>query len=368
MKILSYKYMDAPDKGWRISKVDFKNLNLIVGISGSGKTRLLNTISNISSVVRGKINKTGGWHVKFQIDNVIYDWEISIKQASEIGVYVDYEKLSINKDGDTKEIAVRSEGILTFDGKQLPKLSNDESVISLFKDEDAIKPLYNGFDLFIRREFSIQSLQEAAQNHLISFEKKKTFKSDDDLKALIKIDSLNDRLDVLCNSFPNIFKLICDYFIAVFPFIKRVEIKRMESPFGTVPIFCIKEHNVDKWIPLGELSSGMQKVIFMITDICSLPEGSIYFIDEYENSLGLNAINFLPDFLTESKDRIQFFITSHHPYLINNIPVSNWYVCYRKGEEISIKYGNELTERYGTSKQKAYINLINDTIYAEGIE
>ena len=170
------------------------------------------------------------------------------------------------------------------------------------------------------------------------------------------------------NSFEDIYSEICENFISTFPFVKRVDIKKLESPFGLVPIFCLKEQNVNDWIPISEMSSGMQKVLFMLTDICSLPNGSIYFIDEYENSLGMNAINFLPEFLAEHQEKIQFFITSHHPYLINNIPVDNWYLCYRQGQNISIKYGRELVERYGKSKQKAFINLINDNIYTEGVE
>ncbi len=40
----------------------------------------------------------------------------------------------------------------------------------------------------------------------------------------------------------------------------------------------------------------MQKVLLILTDVFILPEGGVYIIDEYENSLGLNAIDFLARF------------------------------------------------------------------------
>jgi energy-coupling factor transporter ATP-binding protein EcfA2 len=359
--------MDLPNSGWRTSKVVFSNLNLIVGISGSGKTRLLNTISNIRLLTRGKLQKTGCWEVSFEVGPLVYDWNVNIIPTKD-GPLIDKEILSVVENGEKRNLVIRDRENFIFESKTLPKISKDETSISLLKDEDSIKPLYDSFDLFLRREYSIDSLKEAAQKHLFNFDKKRQVEAGKDLRGLLNFEGLNDRLDATMMSFPEIFKDICNYFMEVFPFVKRTEIKKQESPFGLVPIFCIKEKNVDKWIPLSELSSGMQKVLFMITDICSLPNDSIYFIDEYENSLGLNAIDFLPDLLFETKNKIQFFITSHHPYLINNIPVTNWYVCHRTGQYIDIKYGKDLEERFGKSKQKAFINLINDPIYSKGIE
>ena len=62
------------------------------------------------------------------------------------------------------------------------------------------------------------------------------------------------------------------------------------------------------------------------------------------------------------------FVTSHHPYIINNIPVRNWYVFHRKGNEVTVKHGDELISKYGKSKQEAFIQLLNDCFYIRGIE
>ncbi len=114
---------------------------------------------------------------------------------------------------------------------------------------------------------------------------------------------------------------------------------------------------------LHDLSSGMQKVLLIITDIITLPNNSIYIIDEYENSLGINAINFLPDFIISNGKDSQFITTSHHPYLINNIPVTDWQIFSRCGSTVTVKGGNELIGKYNKSKQDAFIQLMNDPAY-----
>lgn len=55
-------------------------------------------------------------------------------------------------------------------------------------------------------------------------------------------------------------------------------------------------------------------------------------------------------------------------YIINKIPVNDWYIFHRRGSEVSIKHGEELIQRFGQSKQKAFIKLINDPFYTEGVE
>jgi len=101
---------------------------------------------------------------------------------------------------------------------------------------------------------------------------------------------------------------------------------------GKTPVFCIKEKSINKWVECNQLSSGMQKVLLILTD------------------------TFL------------FIITSHHPYIINKIPVENWFIFHRQGSEVSIRYGDWPKERFGKSKQQAFIQLINDPFYNKGIE
>jgi len=177
---------------------------------------------------------------------------------------------------------------------------------------------------------------------------------------------------LLKEGFPQLYKLAVDTFKQVFTSITECDVRILKNtPIGikaegVVPVFAIKEKKVEKKIPLHELSSGMQKVLLIIADIITLPKGSIYLMDEYENSLGINAIDFLPQFLVDHGKDIQFFITTHHPYLINSMPMKTWRVFHRDGSKVFIKSGVEFEQKYGKSKQKAFIQLINDPFYAGG--
>ena len=109
-------------------------------------------------------------------------------------------------------------------------------------------------------------------------------------------------------------------------------------------------------------------MLLIITDIVIAPADVLYMIDEYENSLGVNAIDFLPSFLAECGGARQFIITTHHPLLINAIPVTDWFIFHRRGLNIRVTHGHEVESRYGRSKQQRFIQLINDPLYTEGVE
>ena len=169
------------------------------------------------------------------------------------------------------------------------------------------------------------------------------------------------------------YEVIADQFRRVFPFVEDLQVRMADEALNVplaemVPMIFIKEKGIQKPIQLNEIASGMQKVLLIIADVVTSPDDIIYMIDEYENSLGVNAIDFLPPFVAECGGNRQFIVTTHHPLLINAIPISDWFVFHRKGTQILVTHGNELVERYGKSKQQRFIQLINDPIYKNGVE
>lgn len=383
MQIVEYEYRDLNDAGWNFERLEFGNLNLLVGDSGMGKTRLLNTIFNLgASVASDRRIGSGHWRLLLREGDYDYIWTLETQYHSEKRQQVLFERLQRNAANEESNIIQRSLEQFTFMDKELPKLPPDSLSLTLLREEEVIQPLYRGFASIVRRNFFGPVLGEMCGYQVISpdlaerihresrsaplADMVSTFKSED-LK-------LNVVLDVLSKAYKDIFEEICSIFIDVFPFIEDAQIKelrsvRPSSPWvGYSPVFCIKEKGVDDWITLADLSSGMQKVLLIVTDILILPDGSIYFIDEYENSLGVSAIDFFPTFLYEHHSRMQVFITSHHPYIINKIPVENWFVLHRKGSTVRVKYGNELVNRLGKSKQQAFIKLLNDPFYIDGEE
>ncbi|RLC21316.1 MAG: hypothetical protein DRI57_02625 [Deltaproteobacteria bacterium] len=374
MKIISYEYKQSGETEWKFSKVELRNMNLLVGDSGTGKTVFLNTIFNLASIAfTSEPLLYGHWRITFEQDKSVYHWEIEAEQFSNGKTLLMMEHLSQETENGNIPIIERKGDLFKFSGKEIPKLSRENTSIFLLREEEQIKPLHRGFGNISRRNFSENALNENIRQESISanFSDEQTY-----LLKLRDLDAgVNLKLYFLSREKPEIFQILCDYYTEVFPFIEKVEIKDlkelkpyMEATGMFTPVFCIKEKYVDHWIPADQLSSGMKKVLLVLTDVCIFPEEGIYLMDEYENSLGINAINFFPSFLADIETDKQFIITSHHPYIINKIPVENWFIFHRKGSEIKIRYGRENVERFARSKQQRFIQLINDPFYNEGVE
>ncbi len=257
----------------------------------------------------------------------------------------------------------------TYDGRELPKLPKDSTGLFLLKEEKQVSSAHKAFGLIMRRNFFGDELTIATSMAVMPEELRN---KNDGWKAkweeMAPNIPLNIRLYILNESYKSIFNSIVAEFKSVFPNIENVQFSdgsktynRIDS--GKMPLLLFKEKNIDTPYHLHEMSSGMQKVFLIITDVLSMRKNSLYLIDEYENSLGINAINFLPSFLAEHGKNTQFVITSHHPYLINNIPISDWSLFFRTGSNVQVKNGEELNKKYGASKQEAFIQLINDPEY-----
>ena len=368
MNIISFEYKSNE---WWFHKVCFNKTNLIVGDSGTGKTRLLNTLFNLGVITaRGEMGGDGEWIVEVEINKDKYKWNISkIREVNDVII----EKEQIIKNNEI--ILNREMENIYINDEKLPKLRRSEISVSILRDDDRFKPLYDGFSTMIRRRFFSDDLETNSATIALNPRFVKKFGENKSLHELYKLDlALNPRLYLLSVYFKEIYNKIRSYFLETFEFIEDVTIRDSSElfdftlPGGNAPVFCIKEHSIDKLIPLNDLSSGMQKVLLILTDILSLPEESICLIDEYENSLGIGAIDFLPNILFSENINKQLFITSHHPYIINKFPIEDWCITRRKGKEVFFSFGNELVSRYTASKQDKYMQLINDPIYSEGVE
>lgn len=368
MFLLEYEYKDLLPPGWNFEKLTLKKINLIVGQSAVGKSRILNTLTNFCRFVNdSKPLAKGEWNIKFKSADKIYRYHVKLSRTEIIS-----EELLLTENSKETEIITRDKNKFIFSNSNLPKLDYTKLSINLLKNEDAIHPVYEDFNKIYRRNFFDKDLNDQSKNIQFNEEIENDLKNNPNA---INYIPLSVRLFYLSKNDKDKYELICDYYKRVFPFINEIKFldlrelaKNFPIPINdAVPIMSFTEKE-NKNITFNELSTGMQKVLLILTDIVAIPQNSVYIIDEYENSLGENAIDFLPELLLERNINAQFLITSHHPYLINAIPVENWQVLNRKGQNVSVINGESLKEKYGKSKQKSFTQLINDKIYEEGVQ
>jgi hypothetical protein len=332
--------------GWELAPMEFGDVNLLVGVSGVGKTKILEVIRSLKEIVFGidwekQFLNGAEWDITFYTapdckyrwsgkSNIINKNKYLIDELGE-RTYSSRENLprleveEIHLNGDC--IAHRKDGIIEFESKVMPKLSPSESLINIFQAEDKIIPIINGLRLVVISQ---------TQNPEIWMDSSILNKINDlSLSDIEKINyTLVDRLGLLWIKDRDMFDRIKSNFIEIFPQVEDLGILAQLPRFGsssTRPIFLLqlRELGVDRWISQWDLSMGMLKTLAHIVEIYLLDEGSILLIDEFENSLGVNCIDVVSELLNDRKD-IQFIITSHHPYIINKIPNAEFHGSYLK--------------------------------------
>lgn len=382
MRILELSYQNKSLK-WRLEKVAFSKLTLLVGISGVGKTQILKAINSLRSIATGTTLNGIEWNVKFETnDKSIFEWSGAFEQKERI--LNQYPGLSNSADIDKKDkpailyehltkdekvLVDRSSKKLFLNGEETPKLSPHKSSLDLFSYEDDISPASNAF---LRILYSNPNVFQSDAIRLYDvgpfdsiIKKYNTFEKlqDSDIDTIIKLAVVN-------KSYIDVFNKIKERFIEIFPFVADIKIEPLDDEdmpifFRETPRLQIREKGLNNWIRQEQISSGMIRTLMHIAEMFLWPEGTVILIDEFENSLGVNCIDILTEDLTTSNRRLQFIITSHHPYIINNISSNFWKVVRRKGGRVYIEDASALN--LGTSSHESFIKLMNSDYYTEGI-
>ena len=381
MRISTFEYTDHAVE-WVLEHIEFNALTLLVGASGVGKTRILKALLNLKKIANGSSLNGLQWKVKFSINNNSYEWIGKFENKGLLGESmfsgdkktdkdkpsIEIEKLYINEDS----IIDRNEDGIFFNGVKTVKLSQKESVISLLKEEDQIKDIHSEFlkilfDDGSKNEHEVLSIifnEEKDSNHSKYSDLDSIRNSDEILKRKLYLTFLN---------IPEKFEDIKNSFIDVFPYVENLKIEPLENSrkniskiFEEIPFIQIKEHGIKNWIDERKLSSGMYRTLMHIAELYLCADGTIILIDEFENSLGINCIDEITRSIVTEKRDLQFIITSHHPYIINNINLNNWKIITRKAGVIKNHNASQLN--IGKSKHEAFTQLINLDEYSDGIE
>ena len=359
--------------GWEFDEITFSsNLTLLVGVSGVGKTQILQAIANLQDIVNGKSINGFEWSIKFTTNsNKEFLWQGAFSVVEDniqdfafrnlVGAKswgnsnIIYERLE--ETAPNSLIIDRNSDAIIFNGENTPKLSSVESVIHILREEEIISEVVKAFEKIALKDYTSQNRNFYSTEQSVE-ELKKNYTSLENIKN--SNENIKIKLFLIYELKLGEFEEIKNRFIEIFPQIEDIKIKELEMPEtffnrGTIAYISIKEKGVLKWIDEREMSSGMLRTIVHFSELLLSSDGSVILIDEFENSLGVNCIDTLTDDLIHENSQIQFIATSHHPYIINNIPYQYWKVVSRKGGKISVRQASDY--QLGRSKQDAFIQL-----------
>ena len=394
MKIQKFSFSHYREN-WHIDEVSFDDFNLLVGPSGVGKTRILVALETIFGVALGREKLDDfEWIIDFSHLDKSYIWSLwsSIPPENEDIFEIESKQFEVIEERliqlENTEVFHVNPLFSKLNNVKLPKIKKTESAMSLFPEEDFIVPLIQGFESILSSkplnqsikpenkesfENNIQDLNSITFNNNIKvaaklctrdveelFKRKIAFFSPN-IRAFIlfefKKDDTNDnRLGFFRDGFNNIM----ENYLNIFPEIKDIKITRETiSNDESLIFFEIQDADSGDWIPQDRMSSGMFRTLIYIIEIMTAPEGSVILIDEFENSLGINCMSEVTDFILDHADGLQFIITSHHPYIINNIPWQDWQLVSRKGSRIKTKKATEISALNTASSLDKFTQLIN---------
>lgn len=358
MHIKSFRFRDHV-VGWKTETITFDSFNLLVGPSGVGKTRLIDALLSLSAIAKGANFAGVEWDVVFELNGQLGRWlgafgnseetfEFKIVKKEDLQKYpILHERLEYND----KAIVDRSSEQILVAGERVPvKLSSYESCLSLLNEDENLMPVSKGFSgelhvLNFDRSFHV--LQEKERLNLFNTEN--LFDNNINLLKRIFLASSKGSPEI---------KSIKESMTAFFPVIEDVKVelhKFGEKLDYTIIVVFFKERGVDHWIEHFQLSSGMWKTFLLIANHYLCASNSVILVDEIENSLGVNCIEVLGD-LMNSERGLQYIITSHHPYIINNVPISHWKIVTRNQGLVQTHPASEFG--IGASRHDAFMQLM----------
>ena len=371
MRIIRFSYYDKT-RNWGFENLEFLKLTLLVGASGVGKTQILRAIENIIQVSDGTSFNGITWDITFEsIAGNIYHWtgEFENKPTSsfeDMGKIQSPGILNEQLTENDKVIITRNENSILFQGKETVKLSPYQSALYLLKAEPVIKEIQSGFS-------KIKMIETSANDFSTYIYAENTLTLYKSVREIINSDLTVDYKLLIAYYLPDktLFDSIKQRYMDIFPQIEDIQIIKNNYIHPTnqkLNIYNVqfKEKEVEEWILPDDMSSGMLRSFNQICELYLSPEGSVLLMDEFENSLGVNCIDELTNDILSSRRNIQFILTSHHPYIINNIPYQNWKIVTRKAGKVTVKSASDY--RIGESKHDYFMQLLQLDDFSNGVD
>jgi hypothetical protein len=381
MKIHSFAYKNL-ETTWELRETAFDALNLLVGVSGVGKTQIIEALRTVVRVGVSEYNATphARWSWAFSADGADYLWtaETAAGNNGHRGRHV-FVHERVTRGAET--LFERSDERFTFDGRPLPKLDPATSAVHLLSGEAPIVAvraaleqvtfsLFSGNHRDPSRPFEFPADDTELLDRLL-----KTFALDSapGLHAFqTELDPHREaagenvfvlQLYVMQERLPERFAELRERFCEVFTSVDDLRVAR--EP-GRDRLTVEIHERVGRWVPQPQISSGMLKTLVYLCEIETAAPGAVIVIDEFEASLGLNCLPAMTDALLARSD-CQFIVTSHHPYVINKLPIDCWKLVVRDGSLVRLVPSRDIPELQRASHHEAFLRLINLDQYVRGI-
>lgn len=361
---ISWIKFENTDTGLKIEKIKFYNdITLLVGISGAGKSQILNAVEySLDLAVRKNIllrPYAVSMGIKIGDDN--YEWSYRIEKSNINDIIFDsvkkysftYEKLLKNG----RQIFERKANEIVIDGyDKVPQPKSDESLLSQYSEDKEFDKLISELRKLypVEMELAVRGGISSENFNRLKIKVAETMK----VKENVEFETFSHlptpvKIYIAKNYFEEIYIQIFEAVKELFMEIEDIDVVEDSDR----EMYLVSMTVYGKKMMQHDISNGMLKTIYYIVELFTMSKDSLVLIDEFENGLGVNCIDLLSELLLSARKDLQFIITSHHPKIINGIDKSRWKIIDR---DINI-VKNVGSDEYGigNSQHDAYFNLIN---------
>lgn len=364
-----------------VSNVEFGRKNFLVGISGSGKSTILNALYTLVQIASGSSSPADTWNVVFRDkENRKVEWSGKFSKKRELDE-VGAEKAELIEEKitiDGTSFLLKKGEVITLEDKEFPIIDAKKSNLYIFRNQDSLKTIYESISSLI-----ISGALEANSGSLMSIPyipsiyedavKKILQNENQSIKDIVLINDrrlgAKERIIFAHKYDQKAFEDLVFVYTSIFPSVENIltkQIRNLASDSkhtnhrGFVIQLKLKDGTL---VEQGHISSGMFKTLLVLADIILSPDECVILMDEIENSLGLNCLQeVLNELIISNK---QVILTTHHPKIINNAPKNSWKIVTRKANEISVHDTSALNSN--NNSHDPFFQLINSEIYKCGV-
>lgn len=343
MKLRSVKYVEfeGTSREWSLTQTNFEPLSLLVGKNASGKTRTINIINALASMLNGTHKPdyaSGDWSAEFEHNGAMLSYAVSIQSRKVVGesLRIDGNALLLRGPGGTGKIRAEKLGdSLDFQAPetQLAAFVRQDSIqhpflndLRVWADNVIFYPFGSSLGKNALGVFSPDyqnQINPKDPNHVVGIFRRAIEKHPKDFSNLLSADMQRlsySLIDVGIDT-PSAVEIV--------------------SP-GPAPIVGIwaQERDLGCRTEQMQMSQGMFRALSLLGQLTySYLEGipSLVLIDDIGEGLDFERSSKLIELLVEKANttNVQFILTTNDRFVMNSVPLSCWSIVERKGGRVS---------------------------------
>ena len=341
---VSFKEIDNKDNEWSMNNFSFEKINLIVGKNSTGKTRTLNVISALASLVSGEqaLPQHGNFEVNFKNQTNKIQYFLEYQQSIVIK-----EKLIIDNNMPLDR-GKKGEGtIYAEELKKNIKFQVPETSLACVARRDSIQhPYFEGLYNWGKSVRHYHFGSQLGKDHMVVFSKNEiqkplNVKDTTNVVAFYRkgMEKCGPEFEEqILNDINNLgYNLSA---ISVSP-IDKVTFNTIETGPINPEGLLIKEKEHSHMVDQTEISQGLFRAMSLFIQLRyseQFSEPSLILIDDIGEGLDFERASLLINSIIDiaKKINVQLIMTTNDRFTMNNVPLEYWNVLQRNGGQCSV--------------------------------